>query len=98
VKDEIGYQLAVSNSILDSWKNCFSEMLIVHNVTDVRQIEIHSAEPLVPGPSHLEVEITIAMLQKYKSPGSDQIPAKLIQARGETLLLANHKLMTSIWN
>jgi hypothetical protein len=37
-------------------------------------------EPLVPGPSCLENEILIAELKKYKSPGSDQIPAKLIQA------------------
>jgi hypothetical protein len=29
--------------------------------------EIHTAEPLVSGPSHLEVEIAIAKLKKYKS-------------------------------
>jgi hypothetical protein len=40
------------------------------------------AEPLVPGPSHLEVEIDIANLKNYKSPGSDQIPAELFQAGG----------------
>jgi hypothetical protein len=31
----------------------------MHNVSDVRQIEVHRTEPLVPGPSHLEVEIAI---------------------------------------
>jgi hypothetical protein len=46
--------------------------LNVHNVSDVRQIEVHTAEPLVPGPSCLEVETAIAKLKKYKSPGSDQ--------------------------
>jgi hypothetical protein len=35
------------------------------------------------------VEIAIAKLKKYKSPGSDQIPAELIQAEGE-ILLYNH--------
>jgi hypothetical protein len=45
-------------------------------------------EPLVPGPSRLEVEIAIAKLKKYKSPGSDQIPAALIEAGGEMLLSA----------
>jgi hypothetical protein len=35
----------------------------VHNFSDVRQIEIHTAEPLVPGPSHLEVEIPVAKLE-----------------------------------
>jgi hypothetical protein len=55
----------------------------VHSVSDVRQIEVHIAEPLVPGPSHLEIEIAIAKLKKYKLPGSDQIQAELIQAGGE---------------
>jgi hypothetical protein len=51
----------------------FSQILNVHNVSDVRQIEVHKAEPLVPGHSCLEVEIAIAKLKKYKSPGSDEI-------------------------
>jgi hypothetical protein len=37
----------------------------VHNVNDVRQIEVQRAEPLVPGPSHLEFEIAITKLKKY---------------------------------
>jgi hypothetical protein len=32
------------------------------------------------------VEIAIAKLKKYKSPGSDQIQAELIQAGGEIFL------------
>jgi hypothetical protein len=32
------------------------------------------------------VEIASAKLKKYESPGSDQIPAELIQAGGEMLL------------
>jgi hypothetical protein len=74
-------------SILYMWKNCFSQLLDVHNISKVRQIEIHMAEPLAPGPAHLEVEIPIAMLKKYKFPGSDQILADLIQAGGEILIL-----------
>jgi hypothetical protein len=35
----------------------------VHNVSDVRQIVVHTAEPLVPGRSRLEVEIGIAKLK-----------------------------------
>jgi hypothetical protein len=69
----------------------------VHNVGDVRQIEVHTAEPLVPGPSHLLVEIAIVKL-KCKLPGSDQIPAELIQVGGEILLSAIRKLINSIWN
>jgi hypothetical protein len=70
----------------------------MHNVNDVRQIEVHMAKPLVPGPSRLEVEIAIAKLKKYKSPDSDQIPAELIQAAGEILLSAIHKLVNSVLN
>jgi hypothetical protein len=43
----------------------------VHNVSDVRQTEVHAVELLVSGPSRLEVEIAIAKLKKYKSLGSD---------------------------
>jgi hypothetical protein len=37
-------------------------------------------------------------LKKYKSPGSDQIPAELIQAGGETLQSEIHKLSNCIWS
>jgi hypothetical protein len=57
-----------------------------------------TAEPLVPGPSGLVVEIVIAKLRKCKSPSSYQIPAELIQGRGEILLCAIHKLVNSVWN
>jgi hypothetical protein len=63
-----------------------------------RQIEVHMTEPLVPDPSRLEVEIAIAKFKKYKSPGSDDIPAELIQAGCKILPSAIHKLITSIWN
>jgi hypothetical protein len=55
---------------LNRWKNKFSELLNAHNVSDVRQIEVHTAEPLAPGPSRLEIEIAIAELKKHKSPDS----------------------------
>jgi hypothetical protein len=56
VKDENGDLLADSHSILNRWKSYFSQLLNVHNVSGVRQVEVHTAEPLVPGSSHLEVE------------------------------------------
>jgi hypothetical protein len=60
------------------WKNYFSQLLNVHRVSNVRQIEIHTAEPLVPDNTPPEVEIAIEILKRYKSPGSDQILAELI--------------------
>jgi hypothetical protein len=98
VKNENGDLLADSGNIVNRWKRYFSQLLNVHNVSGVRQIEIHTNEPLVPGPSHLEVEISISKLKKYKSSGSDQIPAELYQAGGEILVSVLHKLITSIWN
>jgi hypothetical protein len=56
------------------------------------------AESLVPEPSLVEEEIAVGKLKSYKSPGSDQIPAKLIKAGGEMLCSEIHKLICSIWN
>jgi hypothetical protein len=63
VKNENGDLLADSLYILDRWKNYFSQLLNVHDVSDVRQIEVHMVEPIVPGPNRFEVEIAIAKLQ-----------------------------------
>jgi hypothetical protein len=98
VKDENGDLLLDSHNILNRWKKYFSQILNVHNVSDVRQIEVHTTKPLVPGPSSLEVEIDIAKLKNYKSPSSDQILADLIQAGGEILLSEMHNLVNSGWN
>jgi hypothetical protein len=68
---------------VNRWKKYYSRLLNVHRVTDIRQLEINNAEPLVPDPSPFEVEIAIAKLKRYKAPGSDQILAELIQARDE---------------
>ena len=65
---------------------------------DVRQTEIHTAEPLVPEPSAFEVEMAIEKLKSYKSPGIDQIPAELIQAGGRKICSEIHKLNNYIWN
>jgi hypothetical protein len=70
----------------------------LQSVSDVSQLEVHTAELLEPGSSRLEVEIAIAKMKKFKLPSSDQISAELIQAGGEILLSAIHKLMNSVWN
>jgi hypothetical protein len=61
-------------------------------------MKVHTAQPLVPGPSRLEVEIVNAKWKEHKSPGSDQIPVELIQAGGKILLSEIHKPIKSIWN
>jgi hypothetical protein len=67
-------------------------------VSDVRQIEVHITEPLVPGPRHFEIEIDIGNLKKYKSLGRNQIRAKMFKAGGKTLLPEINNPINSIWN
>jgi hypothetical protein len=56
------------------------------------------AEPLIPEPSLVKVEIAIGKLKSYKSLGTDQIPAKLIKTGGETLYSKINRLICSMWN
>jgi len=55
------------------WRNYFSQILNVHGVSDVRQAEIQTAEPLVPEPSAFEVELAIEKLKSHKSPNTSRI-------------------------
>jgi hypothetical protein len=52
------------------------------------QIEIHTAEPLVSGPSRLQFQTAIAKLKLYEWANSDQNPTGLIQAGGEIVVFA----------
>jgi hypothetical protein len=69
VKDEKGDLIADSHSIMARWRNYFSQILNVHGVSEVRQSETHTAEPLVSEPSALEVELAVEKLKSHKSPG-----------------------------
>jgi hypothetical protein len=85
IKDENDNLLADPQSVLNRWKNLFNQMLNIRGVHDVRQMDIHMAEPLVLEPSLVKAETAIGKLKSYKSPDTDQILAKLIKAGGETL-------------
>jgi hypothetical protein len=61
-------------------------------------MDIHTAVPLVPEPSLVEVEIAIGKLKSYKFPGIDRIPAELMKAGRETLHSEIHRLICCIWN
>jgi len=73
------------HSILARWRNHFSQLFNVHGISDVRQTNIHTAEPLVPEPNALEVEMDIEKLKRHKPPSIYQIPAELIKAGGRTI-------------
>jgi hypothetical protein len=55
--------LADPQSVLNTWKNSFNQVLNVHGVHDVRQLDIHMPEPIVPEPSLIEVEIAVGKLK-----------------------------------
>ena len=94
-KDDL---VAGSRSILSKYRNYFSQILDVFGVNEVRQTEMHTAEPLVTVPSASEVEVAIEELKRHKSPGIDQTPAELITAGCKTICSDIHKLIISIWN
>jgi hypothetical protein len=98
VKDAWGNLVADCHSIVTRWRNYFSHLLNVHWDSDVRQTEIHTAEPLVPEPSAFQVEMAIEKVKRYKSPGIEQIPAELIKAGGSKIYSEIHKLINFIWN
>jgi hypothetical protein len=72
--------------------------LYVHGVSDVRQADIHIAEPLVTELSVLLLELAIEKLKRHKSPGIDQISAELFKTGGRTIRCVIHKLIISICN
>jgi hypothetical protein len=98
VKDENGDLLTYSHNILNRWKKYFPQLLNVHRVSDVRQIELHTVEPLVPDSSPFEFEIAIAMSKSYKSLDRDEIPTELIKTGGEILRSEIYKLINSVCN
>jgi len=46
-------------AVLNRWKKYFCQLSNIHGINDVRQTEMHAAEPLVPEHSSPEVEIAI---------------------------------------
>jgi hypothetical protein len=76
----------------------FCQLLNIDGAGDVRQAEMHTAEPFVPEPTVSEVEIAVGKLKRYKCLGVDQISAELIHAGGETLHSEIRKLIKLIWN
>jgi len=67
-------------------------------MNDIRQTEIHTAEPLLPKPSVFEFEMANEELKRHKPPGVDQIPAELIKEMGRKIRSEIHILTNSIWN
>jgi hypothetical protein len=63
MEDENGDLLADSHNILNRRKSYLSQLLNVHNVSDVMQREVHMAETLGPGPSRLKLKLLLQSLK-----------------------------------
>jgi hypothetical protein len=65
LKDEKGNLVTDIHSILARWGNYFAQLLNVHGFNDVRQMEIHTAEPLVLEPNAFEFEMATDKLKTH---------------------------------
>ena len=68
-----------SQNILFLWQNAFYQLFSVRGVMDLRQTEIHTAQPIVPELSAFDFKMAIEKVI-VTSPGIDQIPGALIKA------------------
>ena len=98
VRDEKGDLVADCYSIVARWRIRFSQLFTVHGVSDARQTEIHTAEPLVLTRSASEVERATEKLERHNSPGIDQTSTELIKAGGRNIRHEIHKFIKFIWN
>jgi hypothetical protein len=73
-------------------------MFSVHGVSDIRQSEIHTAEPLVPETSAFGYEMATEKLKRHISPSTVQILAELIKAGGRTIRSEIRNFINSICN
>jgi len=93
LNDEKGDFVAESHSILARWREYFSQLLNVRGVSDVRQTEIHTVEPLVPDSSAFEVELATEKLKIHKLPCIGQIATELIMVGGRKIRYKKYKLI-----
>jgi hypothetical protein len=68
--------------------------LNIHEINNVKQTEIHTAELLVPESNTSAFELAIEKLKSHKSPGINQTPAQFTK----TIRCDFHKLIISTWN
>jgi len=68
----------------------------VRGDSDVSQIEMRTAEPLVPEPSALKVEMALEKLNRHKSRGIRQILTAGSGGGGGGQFAESHKHITSV--
>jgi len=98
VTDKQGDLFTNSHTTWARRRNHFSQPLNVHGVNDIKQIEIHTTEPLVPATSAFVVEMATEKLKDTNHQILIKFPAELIKAGGRTFCSEIQQLINSIWN
>jgi len=98
IKKHDGTIVGDTTSILSRWKQFFSNLLNVNQITSHEGSEVYTAETDNPEPRLIEVELAIEKLRRHKATSVDHIPSKLIHAGGDKLYEEIHKLILLIWN
>ena len=98
IQDKSGKWLTEEKEILSRWTEYYSELYNYEScrdnaVLDCSQPPEADLQPIL----REEVEIAVASLKKGKSAGVDNIPAKLVQAGGETMIDVLTEICNRIW-
>lgn len=70
----------------------------MRGVNDIRQTEIHRAQPLVTEPTAFQFELDIDKLKRHKLPGVDRISTKWHKPRCRIILSVTHKVLNFTGN
>ena len=97
VQDEKRDLVTVSHSVSPRWMKFFSQLFVERGFSEVRQTEIHTAEPIVRDPRVFEFHMLIEKLKAHKSVGTDQSTVELITAGSRTVRCVIQQLTNSIW-
>jgi hypothetical protein len=93
--DDNGDLLADTHNILNRWKNYFPQLLNVHRISDVWQMKIRTARPLLFENSRSEPEIATAKLKIIIHQVLIKCPHEVVQVWGKILRSEIHKLINS---
>ena len=95
IQDKSGKCLTEEKEILSRWTEYCSELYNyeICAVLDCSQPAEEDLQPIL----REEVEIAVASLKKGKSAGVDNVPAKLVQAGGETMIDVLTDICNRIW-
>ena len=100
IKDKYGKTLTESEKILGTWKEYCADMYSGDsqiNTSLDTGITSEQEESECETPLRCEIKRAINSLKDRKSPGCDNIHAKMIKASGDEGVEVNHKLCTKIW-